>query len=61
MRHTVATTRTYPEGDYWRWYVRDVNGKEYVDGGNYLTQDAADKGNLAGLWVVVLRYSLSSA
>lgn len=40
----VAATRIYQEGQYWRWYIRDINGREYLDGGNYLTQEAASEG-----------------
>lgn len=40
----ISSTRTYQEGEYWRWYIQDMNGKEYVDGGNYLSEEAATKG-----------------
>lgn len=26
----------------WRWIIRTANGAEYVDGGNYLSQEAAE-------------------
>lgn len=40
----VASTRIYKEGEYWRWLIRDITGKEYVDSGNYWTEQAAYKG-----------------
>lgn len=49
MRHKVngvfvAVTRIWPEAQYWRWLIRDISGREYLDGGNYLTQEAAEEG-----------------
>lgn len=49
MRHIingvyVASTQIYQEGQYWRWLIRDISGREYLDGGNYLTQEAAEEG-----------------
>lgn len=40
----IAVTRIYQEGQYWRWYIRDIDGREYLDGGNYLTQITAEEG-----------------
>ncbi len=40
----VASTRIFQEGDYWRWWIRDINGKEYLDSGNYLSEMAATEG-----------------
>lgn len=40
----VEVTRIWPEGQYWRWLIRDINGNEYLDGGNYLTGEAAEEG-----------------
>lgn len=37
----IKSIRVYQEGDYWRWEIVTVGGYLYVDGGNYLTKDAA--------------------
>ena len=39
-----ATGRVYREGDYWRWLIRRVDGREYVDGANYFTREEAIEG-----------------
>ncbi len=40
----IRSTKIFREGDYWRWLIVDVNGREYVDGGNYLTRNEAVSG-----------------
>ena len=40
----IISTRVFTEGDYWRWIIIDDLGTEYLDGGNYLTHDQAQKG-----------------
>jgi hypothetical protein len=45
----VKGTRIYLEGAYWRWQITDINGKQYVDGGNYQTREQAQDGLKAAL------------
>jgi hypothetical protein len=35
---------TYREGNYWRWKIITQSGREIVDGGNYVSFSAADRG-----------------
>jgi hypothetical protein len=39
-RH-VWQARIYDEADMVHWQITDVYGREYVDGGNFLTPEAA--------------------
>ena len=40
----IGVTRVYQEGQYWRWLIRDIKGREYVDGENYLTEADCSQG-----------------
>ena len=40
----VRMARVMKEGAYWRWEIVMADGSRYVDGGNYLTEDAARDG-----------------
>lgn len=40
----VHAAKVFAEGDFWRWRIVDIGGTEYLDGGNYLTQEAAERG-----------------
>lgn len=40
----VKTARVFAEGDYWRWRIVDVRGIECLDGGNYRSREAAERG-----------------
>lgn len=40
-RRAIADVVLFEEGDYWRWRIVDVDGRVYVDGGNFRTREAA--------------------
>lgn len=40
----VRMARVTQEGAHWRWEIVLADGSRYVDGGNYLTEDAARDG-----------------
>lgn len=39
----VIEAGTFKEGKFYRWQITDRNGREYVDGGNFLNQQEAHK------------------
>jgi hypothetical protein len=39
--YAVWQARMFDEGDMVRWQITDIYGREYVDGGNFPTADAA--------------------
>lgn len=40
----VKTAWVFRGKDHWRWQIITIAGREYVDSGNYLTEDAAKRG-----------------
>ena len=46
--HTRVFQGTYralgASGKVWRWKIIDANGREFLDGGNYLTRAQAESG-----------------
>ena len=41
----VASAEIFPEqspqGEFWRWRIVDVRGREYLDGGNFVSREQA--------------------
>lgn len=40
----VKSAKVFTEGCQWRWRILDVRGAEYLDGGNYASREAAERG-----------------
>jgi len=47
--YQIEYSRIFPEGDYWRWLIEDDMGRQYLDGSNYRTREAAEAGLTAAL------------
>lgn len=40
-RRAVVSADLFAEGGYWRWRIVDVRGREYLDGGNFVSREEA--------------------
>lgn len=40
----IIRTKVFEEGGQWRWRIIDDRGAEFLDGGNYNSKDAAERG-----------------
>lgn len=40
----VKSAKVFREAGNWRWRILDAHGAEYLDGGNYASREAAERG-----------------
>lgn len=40
----IIRTKVFEEGGQWRWRIIDDRGAEFLDGGNYNSKEAAERG-----------------
>jgi hypothetical protein len=45
----ILRTRIFASAEFWRWKIVTVDGREYLDGGNYLRRSDAEAGLAAAL------------